>query len=120
MLPRPSDWSLYVPARHPTPCKSTKSRLPDAEITKGRRSLHLDLLVRTACRHFTKMNSFLVLKPQCFLLIILRIEIGFNSHCGSKDSFSLSGDIGLQAVSIVLAIFLGLGVFLGVLHPEIF
>ena len=29
-----------VPARPPTPCKSTKSRLPDAEITKGRRSLH--------------------------------------------------------------------------------
>ena len=25
----------------PTPCKSTKSRLLDAEITKGRRSLHL-------------------------------------------------------------------------------
>ena len=24
-----------------TPCKSTKSRLPDAEITKGRRFLHL-------------------------------------------------------------------------------
>ena len=30
-----------VPARPPTPCKLTKSRLPDAEITKGRRSLHL-------------------------------------------------------------------------------
>ena len=35
MLPRPLDWSLMVPARPPTPCKSTKSRLPDAEITKG-------------------------------------------------------------------------------------
>ena len=41
MLLRPLDWSLMVPARPPTPCKSTKSRLPDAEITKGRRSLHL-------------------------------------------------------------------------------
>ena len=35
MLPRPPDWSLMKPARPPTPCKSTKSRLPDAEITKG-------------------------------------------------------------------------------------
>ena len=43
MLPRPLDWSLMVPARPPTPCKSTKSRLPDAEITKGRRSLHTSL-----------------------------------------------------------------------------
>ena len=34
MLPRPLDWSLMVPARPPTPCKSTKSRLRDAEITK--------------------------------------------------------------------------------------
>ena len=43
MLPRPLDWSLMVPARPPTRCKSTKSRLPDAEITKERRSLHLDI-----------------------------------------------------------------------------
>ena len=27
MLPRPLDWSLEVPARPPTPCKPTKSRL---------------------------------------------------------------------------------------------
>ena len=50
MLPRPLDWSLMVPARPPTPCKSTKSRLPDAEITKGRRSLHLHLkTIRSFC-----------------------------------------------------------------------
>ena len=41
MLPRPLDWSFMVPAT--TPYKSTKSRLPDAENTKGRRSLHLRL-----------------------------------------------------------------------------
>ena len=40
MLPQPLGRSLMVPARPPTPCKSTKSRLPDTEITKGCRSLH--------------------------------------------------------------------------------
>ena len=43
MLQRLLEWSLMVPARPPTPCKSTKSRLPDAEITKGHRSLHFFL-----------------------------------------------------------------------------
>ena len=45
MLPRPLDWSLMVPANPPTPCKSTKSKLPDAEIRKGHRSTFTILLV---------------------------------------------------------------------------
>ena len=49
MLPRPLGWSLKVPARPPTPCKSTKSRLPDAKITKGRRSFHLFSWVYLRC-----------------------------------------------------------------------
>ena len=47
------DWSLMVPARPPTPCKSTKSRLPDAEITKGRRSL-----IQYGTRGGHGLNSF--------------------------------------------------------------
>ena len=51
MLPLPLGWSLMVPPRPPTPCKSTKSRLQDAEITKGRRSLHL------VCAHLNAAYS---------------------------------------------------------------
>ena len=41
-------------ARPPTPCKSTKSRLPDTEITKGRHSLHLLFLKYRVNRNFCK------------------------------------------------------------------
>ena len=62
MLPRPLGWSLSVPARPPTPPKSTKSRLPDAEITKGRRSLHgkmeIPILVRSLKSSILSSTSF--------------------------------------------------------------
>ena len=57
MLLQPLDWSLMVPARLPTPCKSTKSRLPDAEITKGRRSLHLGIRRSTHCCNSVKFAN---------------------------------------------------------------
>ena len=68
MLPRPLDWSLMVPARPPTPCKSTKYRLPDAEITKGRSSLHLSLAQGTKCNMLNWTWSLsLVLKSEMTL-----------------------------------------------------
>ena len=56
MLPRPLDWYLMVLAWPPAPCKSTKSRLPDADITKGRRSLHLFYVYVTCDESFINHN----------------------------------------------------------------
>ena len=100
MLPRPLDWSLMVPARPPTPCKSTKSRLPDTEITKGRRSLHLKLVwddtIATSSDEFQYLTTGILCEGRRKIIMNCTICIEF-SHRRTLSTILLTSSFLLNA-----------------------